>query len=165
MWRKRCLVIVPVVGFVASALLLSCGGGSSNPIPLPTATPVTLVGVRICSKFPSATAACPVPTPVGVDISTTFGLFAQGQFSSNGVISYEDITQNANWFSNSSAVTISEPQPTTTPIREEFTAGPAAGCACITVASGSLVSAPLKVTVIDPSASPTATPCPPCPPF
>ncbi len=160
MWRKRCLVIAPALGFVMASLLLSCGGSSTSTAPVPTSTPVTLVAVRMCT---AATAASPVPTngpcaqptPLRIDTEKSFNFSAQGQFSSNGVITYGDITAHANWFTSNSLVTSSG--------SGKFFAGPAPGCSCITAASGSLVSLPERVTIIEPKATPTATPCPPCP--
>ncbi len=156
MWRKRCLVIAPALGFVMASLLLSCGGGTSNPPPVPTATPVTLIAVRMCSEIPApSTAPCPQPTPAKVKVGSKLSFTAQGQFSSNGVITYEDITSAANWFSSNSIVTAEG--------SGFFLAGPMPGCACVTAASGSLISQPELIKVIEPSATPTATPCPPCP--
>lgn len=156
MWRKRCLVIVPVLGFIMAALLLSCGSSSTTTTPVPTSTPVTLVVLRICSKQPPTGTACPAPTPVALPTSQKFSLFAQGQFSSNGEQTYKDITQTASWFSSSSAVTVLKYSSSSK--GERLTTGTTSGCACITAASGSVLSSPLKVTVGSP-----ATPCKSCP--
>jgi len=86
-----------------------------------------------------------------------FFLFAQGQFSSNGVQTYKGVTGEASWFSSSSAVAIVG-QAQNTKNGEKLVTGPSSGCACITAASGSVLSAPLKVTVGSP-----ATPCRSCP--
>jgi len=54
-WRRRCLVLVPVLSFLAAALIMSCGGGSSG-----TVTPVSfeaLIGLNVCEGAP------PIPTP------------------------------------------------------------------------------------------------------
>ena len=42
-WPRRLLVLAPVALFIGSAILLSCGGGSSGTSPTPT--PTVLVGV------------------------------------------------------------------------------------------------------------------------
>jgi hypothetical protein len=54
-WLRRCLVLVPVLSFLAAALIMSCGGGSSG-----TTTPVSfeaLIGLNVCDGAP------PIPTP------------------------------------------------------------------------------------------------------
>jgi hypothetical protein len=91
-----------------------------------------------------------------IGISQDSYLFAQGQFSTNGVQTYQGISGDASWFSSSSAVTVGG---FVKKKGEELMTGPTPGCACITAASGSILSAPLKVTV----GSPSPTPCPPCP--
>ena len=55
-WRVRCLVLVPVLSFLAAALIMSCGGGSSNSTPT-VENPFAIVGLNVCPGTP------PVPTP------------------------------------------------------------------------------------------------------
>ena len=61
-WWRRCLVLVPVLSFIATALLLSCGGGGGGTT---TATPLPLriVAVQICPGTPAPTSTPPTPTP------------------------------------------------------------------------------------------------------
>jgi hypothetical protein len=156
MWRTRCLVIAPVLAFVMTTLLLSCGGGTSTTAPIPTTTPITLIAVRICTQPPSTTASCAQATSFQVFLGSKGDqFFAQGQFSSNGVNSFQDISSSATWFVNNSLLT---PDPAGGGF---FDARTVKGCTCLTAASGTVVSAPVIVGV---GQSPsTCTPCPPSP--
>jgi hypothetical protein len=54
-WRRRCLVLVPVLSFLAAVLIMSCGGSSSDTA---TALPLQgLIGMNVCVGSP------PIPTP------------------------------------------------------------------------------------------------------
>jgi hypothetical protein len=79
--------------------------------------------------------------------------FAQGQFSSNGVNSFQDISSSATWFVNNSLLTSDG--------GGFFNAGPTKGCTCVTAASGTIVSAPVLVGVGQSQSA--CTPCPPSP--
>lgn len=138
-----------------AALLLSCGSSSTTTTPIPTSTPVTLVAMRICSKKPSTNGPCPEAKPTSLPTSQDFYLFAQGTFSSNGIQTYKGITGSASWFSSSTAATVVGYN---SKKGEHLVTGTSSGCACITAASGSVLSSPLKVTVGSP-----ATPCKSCP--
>ena len=151
MWRTRCLVIAPVLAFVMTTLLLSCGGGTSTTAPVPTSTPITLIVIRVCAQAPSTGAACTQATTAAIPLSTQVEFFAQGQFSSNGVNTFNNISQSAAWFVNNSLLTSNG--------LGFFTSGTAIGCTCITAASGTVVSAPVLVGV---GQAPSA--CSPCPP-
>ena len=152
MWRKRCLVIAPVLAFVMTTLLLSCGGSTSRTAPVPTSTPITLIVIRVCALAPS-NAACTQATTAEIPLSTQVEFFAQGQFSSNGVNTFNNISQSAAWFVNNSLLTSNG--------LGFFTSGTIKGCTCLTAASGTVVSAPVLVGV---GQSPSAcTPCPPSP--
>jgi len=155
------LVIAPVLAFVMTTLLLSCGGGTSTTAPVPTSTPITLVAVRICTQAPSTTASCAQATSFEVFLGTKGNqFFAQGQFSSNGVNSFQDISSSATWFVNNSLLTPSLATPGLAG-GGFFDAGAVKGCTCLTAASGTVVSAPVLVGV---GQSPSAcTPCPPSP--
>ena len=156
MWRTRCLVIAPVLAFVMTTLLLSCGGGTSTTAPIPTTTPITLIAVRICTQAPSTTTSCAQATSFQVFLGSKGDqFFAQGQFSSNGVNSFQDISSSATWFVNNSLLTPNLAG------GGFFDAGTVKGCTCLTAASGTVVSAPVLVGV---GQSPsTCTPCPPSP--
>ena len=153
MWRTRCLVIAPVLAFVMTTLLLSCGGGTSTTAPVPTSTPITLIVIRICAQAPSTGAACTQATTAAIPLSTQVEFFAQGQFSSNGVNTFNNISQSAAWFVNNSLLTSNG--------LGFFTAGTTIGCTCITAASGTVVSAPVLVGVGQPASA--CSPCPPSP--
>jgi len=152
MWRKRCLVIAPVLAFVMTTLLLSCGGSTSRTAPVPTSTPITLIVIRVCALAPS-NAACTQATTAEIPLSTQVEFFAQGQFSSNGVNTFNNISQSAAWFVNNSLLTSNG--------LGFFTSGTIIGCTCITAASGTVVSAPVLVGVGQPASA--CSPCPPSP--
>ena len=154
MWRKRCLVIAPVLAFVMTTLLLSCGGSTSRTAPVPTSTPITLIVIRVCAQAPSNGAACTQATTAEIPLSfPNFQFFAQGQFSSNGVNTFNNISPSAAWFVNNSLLTSNG--------LGFFTSGTTIGCTCITAASGTVVSAPVLVGVGQPASA--CSPCPPSP--
>jgi hypothetical protein len=159
MWQKRCLVVAPVLAYVIvmvvmTTLLPSCGSSSTTATPVPTATPITLIVMRICAQAPSNGAACTQATTAEIPSSTQTEFFAQGEFSSNGVSSFNNISQSATWFVNNSLITSQG--------FGFFTAGTVVGCSCITAASGTVVSPPVLIGVGQ-SAS-ACSPCPPSPP-
>ena len=55
-WLRRCLVLVPVLSFLAAALIMSCGGGGSSSTTT-VANPFAIIGLNVCPGTP------PVPTP------------------------------------------------------------------------------------------------------
>src|SRR6202035_5238066 len=57
-WRRRCLVLVPVLSFLAAALIMSCGGGGSRSGTTTVANPFAIIGLNVCPGTP------PVPTPM-----------------------------------------------------------------------------------------------------
>ena len=159
MWQKRCLVVAPVLAYVIvmvvmTTLLPSCGSSSTTATPVPTATPITLIVMRICAQAPFNGAACTQATTAEIPSSTQTEFFAQGEFSSNGVSSFNNISQSATWFVNNSLITSQG--------FGFFTAGTVVGCSCITAASGTVVSPPVLIGVGQ-SAS-VCSPCPPSPP-
>jgi hypothetical protein len=154
MWQKRCLVIAPVLAFVMTALLLSCGSSSNPSTPIATATPITLVLMRICAQTPSTTSECAQVTTAKIALQGTHTFYAQGQFSSNGVITFQDVSASAGWFVNNSLLTSNG--------QGSFTAGGTVGCTCVTAASGTVVSPPTLVGVGQPASA--CSPCPASPP-
>jgi hypothetical protein len=154
MWQKKCLVVAPVLAFVMTTLLLSCGGSTSTSAPAPTSTPITLIVMRVCAQAPS-NAACTQAATAEIPLSTkNFEFYAQGEFSSNGISSFQNISQSATWFVNNSLL-FSEGL-------GFFTAGTIAGCTCITAASGTVVSPPVLIGVGQPASA--CSPCPASPP-
>ncbi len=155
MWQKRCLIVGPVLAFVMTTLLLSCGGGSSSSAPSPTVTPITLIVMRVCAQAPSTGAACTQATSAEIPLSTDdYEFYAQGEFSSNGISTFQNISPSANWFVNNSLLT-SEGQ-------GFFTSHTVTGCTCITAASGTVISPPVLIGVGQPASA--CSPCPPSPP-
>ncbi|HVB79605.1 MAG TPA: hypothetical protein VNE82_06605 [Candidatus Binataceae bacterium] len=150
------MVIAPALAFVMTTLLLSCGGSStSNSLPAPTATPITLIVMRVCAQPPSTGAACTQATTAKIPLSAkNYEFYAQGEFSSNGISTFQNISQSATWFVNNSLLT-SEGQ-------GFYTAGATIGCTCITAASGTVVSPPVLIGVGQPASA--CSPCPPSPP-
>lgn len=59
-WR-RCITIVPVLAGLASAVLLSCGGGSSSGTTA-LGIPTTLFAVLVCTGAPPTPTQTPTPT-------------------------------------------------------------------------------------------------------
>ena len=159
MWQKRCLVVAPLLAYVIvmvvmTTLLPSCGSSSTTATPVPTATPITLIVMRICAQAPSNGAACTQATTAEIPPSTQTEFFAQGEFSSNGVSTFNNISQSATWFVNNSLITSQG--------LGFFTAGTVVGCSCITAASGTVVSPPVLIGVGQPASA--CSPCPPSPP-
>lgn len=72
-WRRRCLVLVPVLSFLAAALIMSCGGGSSNPT-YPTGSASSILAINVCAGPPPTPTASPTPghtpTPTPTPICT-----------------------------------------------------------------------------------------------
>ena len=152
--QKRCLVVLPVLVFVMTTLLLSCGGSSTNTLPAPTSTPITLIVMRICATPPSDAAACTQATTAKIPLSTQVEFFAQGEFSSNGVSTFQNISQSATWFADNSLLSSNG--------LGFYTAHTVKGCSCITTASGTVVSPPVLIGV---GQSPSlCSPCPASPP-
>ena len=156
MWQKRCLIIGSVLAyvFVMTALLPSCGSSSSTATPSPTATPITLIEMRVCAEAPSNGAACTQNTAAEIPLGTQKQFFAQGEFSSNGVSSFNNISPSATWFVDNSLL-ISQGL-------GFFFARHMVGCSCITAASGTVVSPPVLIGVGQPASA--CSPCPPSPP-
>ena len=59
-WRRRCLVLVPVLSFLAAALIMSCGGGGSSSS-TPVGNPSSIIGINVCLGAPPT--GTPEPTP------------------------------------------------------------------------------------------------------
>ncbi len=157
MWQKRCLIVGSVLAyvFIMTTLLPSCGSSSSTSTPSPTATPITLIEMRVCAESPSNGAACTQATTDEFLLKTVNNqLFAQGEFSSNGVSTFNNISQSATWFVNNSLITSQG--------NGLFNAGAVVGCSCITAASGTVVSPPVLIGVGQPASA--CSPCPPSPP-
>src|SRR5260221_12715661 len=60
-WPRRCLVLVPVLSFLAAALIMSCGGGISGSSPVAESFR-SLVGLNVCLGPPPTTTPKPTPT-------------------------------------------------------------------------------------------------------
>jgi hypothetical protein len=62
-WWRRCLVLVPVLSFLVTALLLSCGGGGGGGTTPTAGVMLHIVAVQICAGTPAPTSTPPTPTP------------------------------------------------------------------------------------------------------
>jgi hypothetical protein len=173
-WRRRTLVIAPVLGFLTAAALLSCGGGggstSATPVPIsinainiclgsppvvtPTPTPTTPA-----TPTPTPTPACvPVPTSPALSVGNvspgnSLQLNAQGSFAgaNKKIPKFRDVTDNSNtlWFDLNGDLTYAG--------NGEWI-GVTAGCDCIRASVGGIQSQSISVAVVVPIAS--CTPCP-----
>jgi hypothetical protein len=61
LWVRRTLVLAPMLLFIGSVMLLSCGGGSSSTSPTPT--PTVLLRLNICFGPPPTGTPVPTVTP------------------------------------------------------------------------------------------------------
>src|SRR2546428_14121903 len=168
-WR-RCLVLVPVLSFLAAALWLS-GGGNSSGAPIPAAIRTSLSSVVICTGSPPAPMPSPTPTkkhkptptptpacipvsatsPVGV--GDTMQLNAQGTFVRSNVKNpkkfiFRDITNAASsgWWDQPANIVKYNGNGQYLAITP--------GCTCVQVTVAGILSQSVSVTV--------GTPCPAC---
>jgi hypothetical protein len=174
-WRRRCLVLVPVLSFLAAAFIMSCGGGSSS------STTVTnfnsIIGLNVCLGPPptptpkptptNPATPTPTPTPICTPIvtsasvgtmvgSNTVQLNAQGVFGTTSHPAkpkYHDVTNNSSTIWNPIAPTMTFPGVISYQGNGLFV-GVSAGCTFFTVSDGGF-SQSVVVAV-----SPAPTPCP-----
>jgi hypothetical protein len=179
LWWRRLLVLTPVLAFLGSAMLLSCGGGSSGTAP--TATPTTLLGLTVCFGPPATGTAVPTitptvsptvrptktPTPSPTPIcsptatSTAIGLADQLQLNAQGIFSkpskpkkvtYRDITNSPNTaFRTNGGCNAVVYQ------GNGLFIGNQTGCCCIGAQSGSIFSQQFSVNV---NGAPACAACP-----
>jgi hypothetical protein len=132
-WRIRCLVLVPVLSFLAAALIMSCGGGSSSSNS--TVTSSSILGINVCLGAPptgtpkptptQGHTPTPTPTPLCTPIVTRapFAINTTGpgntvQFNAQGIFGFadspqtekfHDVTNNASTVWNPIAPTVAFP--------------------------------------------------------
>lgn len=174
-WVRRCVILGPVVSFVAAGLLLSCGGGSSNTTS--SGFPLSLMSIAICqgppatltptakpthtkyaTKTPTATAT-PSCSPIfSTSVSTPPGpnsvLFnVQGEFSQTATSKkhFNDLSGSCSLVWNVQPAGPLTPNthqcviPTTVDAAEFL--GTGVGCACVTAQIGSLITNTVTVAV------------------
>jgi hypothetical protein len=131
-WRRRCLVLVPVLSFLAAVLIMSCGGGSSSSSTT-QANAKTILALNVCAGTPplpapkpTATGShtpTPTPTPIcspivsNAMVGTTVGqntaqFQAQGLFGFKNKIKsqkYLDVTNSSTTLWNPIAPTVTYP--------------------------------------------------------
>ena len=61
-WVRRSFVLVPIVVFLATALLLSCGGGGGGSTPTGNGNPFSVMSLSICPGFITSPTPTPKPT-------------------------------------------------------------------------------------------------------
>jgi hypothetical protein len=61
-WRRRCLVLVPVLSFLAAALIMSCGGGGSSSGTTTVSNALAIIGLNVCPGTPPVHTPKPSPT-------------------------------------------------------------------------------------------------------
>ena len=180
LWWRRLLVFAPVLGFLGSAMLLSCGGGSSGTTP--TATPTTLLGLTVCfgppptgTPVPTITPTVsptvkptktPTPTPTPLcsptATSTAIGLGDQLQLNAQGIFSkpskpgkeaYRDVTPPSG-----SATFLTDPLCKAVAYSGNgIFIATQPGCCCIGAADGRILSREFSVNV---NGAPECAACP-----
>jgi hypothetical protein len=68
-WRRRCLVLVPVLSFLAAALIMSCSGGSSSSSTI-VENPSSILGLNVCLVVPLTPTPTPTSTPTPTPTNT-----------------------------------------------------------------------------------------------
>ena len=172
-------MVVPVLSFVAAALILSCGGGGgssggvtaafviealaicsgSPPAPTPTPSPTKTVTPKatptpMCSPVQATTVPTSGPTP-------TVQFNAQGTFTKKGSrrIIFFDATNAAIWFTGNPNGSFTGKA--TYNGNGQWT-GVTMGCTCIAAQSGGIESQTVTLAVATPVAS--CSVCPQLPP-
>jgi hypothetical protein len=173
-WRRRSIIFVPVLVFLAAAISLSCGGGGGGSSPAPV--PISLTSVAICSGSPPVQTPTPTPTtpppptptptpacvPVPVSPALPVGTASPGnvlQFNAQGTFvganknapKFGDVTNNTNtlWFDSTGKLSYGS---------NGAWVGLSPGCDCITASAGGVQSQSISVAVATPVAA--CTPCP-----
>jgi hypothetical protein len=171
-------VVVPVLSFVAAALILSCGGGgggSSGGV----GQAFTIEALAICSGSPPAPTPTPSPTktqtpkatptpqctPVQATTVPTSGPTPTVQFNAQGTFAkpsskkliFFDATNAASWFSGGNPPLFTGKATYSGNPPGQWT-GVTKGCTCIAAQSGGIESQTVTLGVATPAAS-----CPTCP--
>jgi hypothetical protein len=176
-WRRRCLVLVPVLSFLAAALIMSCGGGSSSSS-FPVENSRSIVGLNVCSGAPpSATPTptptnghtpTPMPTPICTPIvssgmvGTTIGnnliqFQAQGIFglpNNSKNLKYRDVTNSTTTLWNPVAPSMTFPGVIYYQHDGQFV-GVTTGCTYFTVSDGGFAQSVIVGVNADPASCPT----------
>jgi hypothetical protein len=173
-------VLVPVLSFLAAALIMSCGGGSSS-----SSTPVSfeaLIGLNVCEGAPPIPTPIPTatnghiptstPTPIcsPIAVSASVGTALPNntvQFQAQGVFGfssdttnpkYRDITNGSNTQWNTIPSSVASPGVIVySPQRDGQFIGVSPGCTYFNVSVGGFSQ---NVVV---GVSPFPSPCPPAP--
>jgi len=176
-WRRRCLVLVPVLSFLAAALIMSCGGGGSSTSN-PQSNFLSIIGLNVCEGAPPTptpkpspgTTPTPTPTPICTPIamSTTVGTTPPGntvQFNAQGIFGftintktpkYRDVSNHSSTLWNPIAPTGSFPGVISYQGNGLFV-GVTTGCTYFTVSDAGFSQTVLVGVNTDPST------CPPLP--
>ena len=173
-WRRRCLVLVPVLSFLAAALIMSCGGGSSSTTT--TANPPSILGINVCAGPPPTPTASPTaghtPTPTPTPICTpvvTSGMVGTIppnntlQFNAQGIFgflnqpkldTFHDVTNNTSTLWNPVAASLMFPGVVTYIGNGEFV-GLTTGCTYFTVSDAGFSQTIVVGVNVNPATCPT----------
>jgi hypothetical protein len=178
-WRRRCLVLVPVLSFLAAALIMSCGGGSSSSTTT-VANPSSILGINVCLGAPptgtpkptptNGHTPTPTPTPICAPIvssapspitttppGNTVQFNAQGIFgfaNSPKTEKFHDVTNSASTLWNPIAPTVTYPGVISYQSNGLF-AGVTTGCTYFTVSDGGFVQSIVVGVNVAPSSCAT----------
>jgi hypothetical protein len=176
-WRRRCLVLVPVLSFLAAALIMSCGGGGSSSGTTTVSNPFAIIGLNVCPGTPppaptptvtKTKTPTPTPTPECSPVSAatvgtapgsnTVQFNAQGIFNRNNNLNtakFHDVTNNNSTQWNPSPPTITFPGVIFYQGNGLFV-GVTPGCTFFTVSDGGFTQS--VVVGVEPAPSPCPTP-------
>ncbi|MGD0289736.1 MAG: hypothetical protein ABSC63_08810 [Candidatus Binataceae bacterium] len=180
-WRRRCLVLVPVLSFLAAALIMSCGGGSSSSTIV--ATPSTILGINVCLGAPptgtpkptptNGHTPTPTPTPIctpvvsSATVGTTVGMNTV-QFNAQGIFGFanspktekfHDVTNSVSTVWNPIAPTVTFPGEIVSDLQTPgLFIGKLTGCTYFTVSDAGFSQSIVVGVNVDPTtcASPPA---------
>ena len=178
-WLRRSLVLVPVVAFLAAALLLSCGGGKKTSPNFGFGIPFSLMSVSICPGTPPTSMPTPMPTkgqsptatptpqctPTAMD--SIAGLSAPNntvQFNVQGTFQTDPNSKKKIFLDRTSDLSLRwNIQPAglaTSGLTAGQFVGSSPGCVCLTAEIAPAISCPVSVAIATTGCTPCATPSP-----
>ena len=172
-------MVVPVLSFVAAALILSCGGGGGGGSSGGVGSAFTIAALAICAGSPPSPTPTPSPTkthtpspsptpacsPIFSATVPTSGPTPTVQFNAQGTFTkpnskkviFFDATNAALWFSGGDPKLFTGKATYSGTPPGQWT-GVTKGCTCIAAQSGGIESQTVTLGVATPAAS-----CPTCP--
>jgi hypothetical protein len=172
-WRRRCLVLAPVLFFLAATLIMSCGGGSSSSSTTQT-NYLSLIGLNVCEGEPPSptpkpsSSATSTPTPICTPIvtsaavgtvpgSNTVQFNAQGLFgykTTTKTPKYRDVTDHSSTLWNPIAPTVTFPGMISY-VGNGLFVGVTTGCTYFTVSASGFSQTVVVGVNTDPASCPT----------